>query len=209
MQYLTPKEFAEAAGISKQAVYKQMKSRLLPYIKIEKGQKKIDIAALTEYYIEAKQLKQPETTGSKPEETESKPEETESKPEETEKQPGKVEKSTERKPFPSAESRIEELESIIKRQAEENKKENEFLKEQIRQKDKTIENLLDNLKTAQQLAAADKKKLLDIEQKQQTTVTPEKETITILSSDANIKAHKEEIKRTPGSIKALIKKFLG
>ena len=202
MQYLTPKEFAEAAGISKQAVYKQMKSRLLPYIKIEKGQKKIDIAALTEYYIEAKQLKQPETTGSKPEETES-------KPEETEKQPGKVEKSTERKPFPSAESRIEELESIIKRQAEENKKENEFLKEQIRQKDKTIENLLDNLKTAQQLAAADKKKLLDIEQKQQTTVTPEKETITILSSDANIKAHKEEIKRTPGSIKALIKKFLG
>lgn len=154
--YLTAKEFAEAAGVSVQTIYKQMNSRLAPFVVTIRGQKKIDSVALQEFYSDD----QPKTTVT------------------TENQPVTTEKSTHNQPESTLgnqskstqtdlEKRIEELENLLHKQVEEDRQEREFLKDQIRQKDRTIESLTENLKIAQQLAAADKKKLLEIEQRQQ------------------------------------------
>lgn len=160
-EYLTVQEFAEAAGVSKQTIYKQMNSRLAPYVQTIKGQKKIAATALHEFYDT---VEQPKSTENKLDSTEKNSETTENQPDSTtENQPD----STESQKQTSLEERIDELEKLLKRQIEEDRQEKEFLKDQIRQKDKTIENLTENLKIAQQLAAADKKKLLEIEQKQQ------------------------------------------
>lgn len=45
-EYLTVAEFAAAAGVSKQAVYQRLKGTLKPFVKVEQGQKVIDISAL-------------------------------------------------------------------------------------------------------------------------------------------------------------------
>ena len=169
--YLTPKEFAEAAGVSVQTIYKQMNSRLSPYVETIKGKKKIAAAALKEFYDIEEQSETTETDEIKPETTVNKPETTvkverttDIKPETTFENQSV---STENQPKTDLEKRIEELENLLHRQIEEDRQEKEFLRDQIRQKDKTIENLTENLKMAQQLAAADKKKLLEIEQRQQ------------------------------------------
>ena len=182
-EYLTVKEFAEAAKISQQAVYKQMSSRLKPYIKIKGNQKMIQAAALEKFYsedendsnLEEIQPIQPDSTlhivveQPKPE------------PYIAVEQPNqpKVEQPAADDEKPNImqhllEEQIKELQQqmqeIIKSQQEEKK----FLYEQIEKKDKQIErkdqqieNLTENLKMAQQLAAADKKKLLELEAKQQ------------------------------------------
>ena len=49
-EYLSVKEFAEAAGVSYQTIYKQLNSRLEPYVTMIKGQKMIKTAALKEFY---------------------------------------------------------------------------------------------------------------------------------------------------------------
>ena len=163
-EYLTVQEFAKAAGVSKQTIYKQMNSRLAPYVQTIKGQRKIAAAALHEFYNSVEQPKQPETTVNQPKTTVKVENSTENQPNSTfDSQP----KTTERQQQTSLERRIDELEKLLQKQIEEDRQEKEFLKDQIRQKDKTIENLTENLKMAQQLAAADKKKLLEIEQRQQ------------------------------------------
>lgn len=160
-EYLTVQEFAKAAGVSKQTIYKQMNSRLAPYVQMIRGQRKIAAAALHEFYDV---VEQPETTQKQPETTDKVEKSTENQPNSTfDSQP----KTTEDQQQTSLEKRIDELEKLLQKQIEEDRQEREFLKDQIRQKDKTIENLTENLKIAQQLAAADKKKLLEIEQKQQ------------------------------------------
>ena len=160
-EYLTVQEFAKAAGVSKQTIYKQMNSRLAPYVQMVKGQRKIAAAALHEFYDV---VEQPETTENQPETTDRVEYSTENQLNSTfDSQP----ETTEKQQKTTLEKRIDELEKLLQKQIEEDRQEREFLKDQIRQKDKTIENLTENLKIAQQLAAADKKKLLEIEQKQQ------------------------------------------
>lgn len=163
-EYLTVQEFAEAAGVSKQTIYKQMNSRLAPYVQTIRGQRKIAAVALYEFYDVVEQPNQPEPTEKQPKTTEKVDGSTENQSNSTlDNQP----KSTEKQEKTSLEKRIDELEKLLQKQIEEDRQEKEFLKDQIRQKDKTIENLTENLKMAQQLAAADKKKLLEIEQRQQ------------------------------------------
>ena len=49
-QYLTVKEFAEAAEVSNKAIYQQIQGRLKDYVKVENGIKVIDKAALKLFY---------------------------------------------------------------------------------------------------------------------------------------------------------------
>lgn len=48
--YLSVKEFAKAAGITKQAVYSQIDSRLKPFVKVVDNQKMIEKSALDKFY---------------------------------------------------------------------------------------------------------------------------------------------------------------
>ena len=60
--YITIKEFAEKAGVSQQAIYKQVERKLKNYVKLVDNQKMIDIKALQEVYgIEVEQPLQPNT----------------------------------------------------------------------------------------------------------------------------------------------------
>lgn len=167
--FLTVKEFAEMANKKPQTIYKQLDKRLKPYVKIDKGQKVISAEALKDFYG-VEQPFQPDSTVNQPKTTVKDENSTENQSNSTfDSQP----KSTEKQQQTSLEKRIDELEKLLQKQIEEDRQEKEFLKEQIRQKDKTIENLTENLKMAQQLAAADKKKLLEIEQRQQDKETVE------------------------------------
>lgn len=49
-QFLTIADFAEYAGVTKQAVYKQLNNRLKNYCELVDGQKKLKIIALKEVY---------------------------------------------------------------------------------------------------------------------------------------------------------------
>lgn len=49
-EYLSIKDFAACAGITKQAVYKQLNNRLKNYCELVDGQKKLKIIALKEVY---------------------------------------------------------------------------------------------------------------------------------------------------------------
>lgn len=49
-QYLSVKEFAQAAGVSVQAVYKQLSKNLKPFVNEVEGRKVIDKRALKEVY---------------------------------------------------------------------------------------------------------------------------------------------------------------
>ena len=122
------------------------------------GQKKIAAAALREFY---NAVEQPNSTENQPKTTENNPNSTQIQPDSTfENQPD----STENQLDSAIEQRVYQLERMLQEQIEADRQEKEFLKEQIRQKDKTIEDLAENLKIAQQLAAADKKKLLELEE---------------------------------------------
>lgn len=72
-QWLTFREFATAAGVSTQALYKQVAKRLQPYIKEENGSKYIDKAALELFGVDnrlqsgCKQVDNELTTGCNPE----------------------------------------------------------------------------------------------------------------------------------------------
>lgn len=48
-EYLTIKEFADAAGVSKQAVYQRLTGTLKPYVSIKDGVKYLNIRALELY----------------------------------------------------------------------------------------------------------------------------------------------------------------
>ena len=159
--FLTVKEFSEAAKISQQAVYKQMSGRLAPYVSLINGQRRISREALlvlygVEYGVEhgvEHGVEQPEPTGD--------PSESEDNPQNSDE--GHKSNSTGScKPDSTEFNRVEQL---LQEQLEAEKRQNEFLREQIQQKDRTIESLSENLRMAQQLAAADKQKLLKLEEK--------------------------------------------
>jgi hypothetical protein len=174
-KYLTVKEFAAAAGISQQAVYKQLGSRLKPFVENKGSQKVIAEEALKEFYPAADlpEDSTQESTDPTCESTNSTEKDQTIQPDSTDKveQNKKVEQpdSTD----PAAEKRQKELEDQIRELQEQIKEiikndqeEKKFLRDQLIQKDKQIESLNENLKMAQQLAAIDKKKLLELENKQ-------------------------------------------
>lgn len=99
-KYITVSEYAAANGISKQAVYKQLKRNLKPFLIVIDGKKYIDIAALTE------------------ESTPIQPNSTTEQPHSTAKQP-------------------------------ENNQFQLLLEEQLKEKDKTIERLLNQIESQQ------------------------------------------------------------
>lgn len=47
-EYISVSQYAEAKGISKQAVYKQLNNKLKPFLKVVDGKKCLDISVLTE-----------------------------------------------------------------------------------------------------------------------------------------------------------------
>lgn len=155
--FLTVKEFAEQANISQQAVYKQINNRLKPFIHTVNGQKFIEAIALEKFY--STQVAQPLNTDSTSEKREFQPEV--EQPNSTFIQP-----QNERNVEHELEDQIKELQNELKKIIENQQEEKQFLREQIKQKDKQIESLTENLKMAQQLAAADKKKVMELEAKQ-------------------------------------------
>ena len=174
-EYLTVKEFAAAAGISQQAVYKQIGSRLKPYVVNKGNQKVIAEEALKTFYPDADSIRNStlDSTNSTLDSTNSTGENPEIQPDsmqkedevEQVKQPdstGSGEDSKQKDLEEQIKKLQEQIENILKNEQEEK----EFLKEQIRQKDKQIDSLTENLAMAQQLAAADKRKLLELEEKQ-------------------------------------------
>jgi len=175
-KYLTVKEFAAAAGISQQAVYKQLGSRLKPYVENKGSQKVIAEEALKEFYPAADLPADstPDPTNSTLNSTDSTLDSTSSTPESTEEveqgtrveQPDLTDPAAERRQK-ELEDQIRELQEQIKEIIKNDQEEKKFLRDQIIQKDKQIESLNENLKMAQQLAAIDKKKLLELENKQQ------------------------------------------
>ncbi|MBR5866350.1 MAG: hypothetical protein IKZ04_00420 [Spirochaetaceae bacterium] len=44
-EYISIKEFAEAVGVSQQAIYKQLNNKLKPFVKLVDGKKKLDKSA--------------------------------------------------------------------------------------------------------------------------------------------------------------------
>ena len=167
-EYLTVKEFAEAAKISQQAVYKQISSRLKPFVITKGNQKMIAAAALKEFYFpdDSTQVEQVDQLDSTPKNQEFQPVvEQVDQPDST--------RNSEDKQQQILEDQIKELQEQIKEILKNEQEEKQFLRDQIKQKDKQIESLTDNLKIAQQLAAADKKKLLELEAKTQEIITEE------------------------------------
>lgn len=156
--YFTVKEFAEKANISQQAVYKQISGRLKPYIHNVKGQKVIEAAAFKKFY--STEVQQPNNPDSTPEIQDFKPEDEQLNS--TQIQPDNTNQKQQ-----ELEQQIKELQGQLKQIIENEQEEKQFLRDQIKQKDKQIESLTDNLKIAQQLAAADKKKVLELEAKQE------------------------------------------
>ena len=162
-KYLTVKEFADAAKISQQAVYKQISGRLKPFVKIEGKQKMIAAAALKEFYsidslIKVVQLEQPRSA---PEYND-----IQKKVEKVEQLENRTVEQLNSNQTKILEDQVKELQKQIQEIIKKDQEEKQFLRDQIKQKDKLIESLTDNLKIAQQLAAADKKKLLELEDKQ-------------------------------------------
>lgn len=165
-KYLTVKEFAEAAGITQQAVYKQIDNgRLKNYTEVIEDQKMIRTTAFKRFY--PKRVEQVEQLNS-----------TAQNLEKSDLNPDLVQPIQPAREIQLLEDQISDL----REQLEENKEEILFLRGQVAAKDSQIFNLTDNLKIAQQLAAADKKKILEIEEKQreqeenkQEIVVPEEE----------------------------------
>lgn len=156
--YFTVKEFAEKANISQQAVYKQISGRLKPYIHNVKGQKVIEAAAFKKFYsTEVQQPHNPDST------TEIR----DFKPEDEQLNSTQIQPDNSNQKQQELEQQIKELRGQLKQIIENEQEEKQFLRNQIVQKDKQIESLTENLKIAQQLAAADKKKVLELEAKQE------------------------------------------
>ena len=170
--YLSIKEFSICAGVSKQAIYKQLETRLKPYTKIENGKKFISKTAL-ELFNQSQPSSQPESQPIQPEnqliQPENQPIQPESQPESQPIQPSSQPSSQ-----PENQSNNEIFLEIIKTIQEELEKKNK----QLEEKDKQIENLSERLAEAlqlvrgQQVLHASEKAERAIETKQETKIEP-------------------------------------
>ena len=183
--YLSVKEFSAAAGVSTQTIYKQLETRLAPYVKESGGRKYISKAALEEFYKvqqDATEL-QPDATKLQPDTTKLQLDATSLQSDASEIQPEPTDEVQPDQPSlqPTAPSQngnqreldlLQELVKTIQKELEEKNK-------QLEIKDKQIQDLSDRLAEAMQLtrgqqyiAAADKTKdLVDKEMGKDTIDT--------------------------------------
>ena len=211
--FLTVKEFAEMANKKPQTIYKQLETRLKPYVKIDKGKKLISIEALQEYY-EVEENFQPDSTQINPNSTEIQPDSTEIQPNSTENQPDSTAEiqpdstrfnpnstaETEKKLQPDKENEqiaaLNKLIEIIQNQLAEKDK-------QLAVKDKQISDLSERLAEAlqitrgqQYIAAADRtKELLEADTNNKEEDRQEK--YTTAAADINESIEQEEIQPLP------------
>lgn len=167
-EYISIKDFAKRAEISVQSAYKQTGTRLKPYVKNHKGQKVISVKALAEFYgitpEEKTTTRQLDLNRFNPESTEIQPESTEkfnrNQPDSTKNNPVEQTDSTTTKALEIAlEALRTELETKNRQLEEKDRQINSLLQ--------TVNGLSENLKTAQALAAGDKKKLFALEAKEE------------------------------------------
>lgn len=135
-EYLSVEEFAAAANVSQQAIYKQIKGRLEPYVEYIQGKRMIKKEAINIFYGNNSTDIKPDATEVKPETTENKPDATENKQETTDEveQPLNP-KSTQEG---SNTDNVSLLREIIEKQ-----------EKQLEEKQKTIDTLLVSLNKAQ------------------------------------------------------------
>ena len=192
-EYLTIKEFSEAAKITQQAVYKSLNTKLKDFVLYKDNKKFINAAALSLYTnikdkdidIEVEQLEinveQPESKVEQPERAENSTSSTENSTSSTSSF-GKVEQP---------ESKVEQPE----REIELLNKTIEILKDQLTGKDKQIEALNDRL--------AEITKALN--NQQQLNLLDKKDTINQITDISNNDEYKE--KKRIGFIDWLLKRY--
>ena len=159
-EYLSIKDFAKRAGVSQQAIYKQVERKLNNYVKMVENQKMIDIRALQEVYgVEVEQPIQPKI-----------------EPVEQPIQPN----------FDSILSQNQQMIDMLKEQLEAKDKQIENLQKQKDEMEKqhhdekmelisTLNESQENLKLAQMLQANAEKKVLQLEESKQEPVEPDEE----------------------------------
>jgi len=177
-EYLTVKEFAAAANISQQAVYKQLNTRLKPFVRKKGNQKLISIDALKTFYLsenstEVEQVEQLNTAQ----------ESLDFQPDAAKVAQPDLTQNSDHLQKQKLEDQIMDLQRQIQEILKSEQEEKQFLKDQITQKDKQIESLTESLKMAQQLAAADKKKVLELEAKQQEIIEAEDKNISVTAEE--------------------------
>ena len=142
-EYLSIKDFAKRAGVSQQAIYKQVERKLNNYVKMVENQKMIDIRALQEVYgVEVEQPIQP------------------------------IIQPVEQPIQPLLQATIESLSKELERKSEElQAKDKQYadlkasMEEQLKVKDKQIEHYGKLLDQEQQLNAMNQQKILALESK--------------------------------------------
>ena len=121
------------------------------------GQKVIEAAALEKFYS---------TQGVQPTNQDATAQNLDFQPKVVQSQTTENQPETRNQKEKELERKIEQLQEQLKKIIENEQEEKLFLRNQIKEKDRQIEHLIENLKMAQQLAAADKKKLMELEEKQ-------------------------------------------
>lgn len=156
-EYITVKEFAEIAGVSIQSIYKRLSKEnnpLTPYFKEADGKKLLQKAALWEVY----NLDQPEDAAAdQPAEHKKEAAAAADQEETAVKEPEKIDHT-------------DRFITLLEKQLQEKDRQLQEKDQQINAKDKQIESLLQRLEEAnklidqqQQLAAIEKKDVLQIE----------------------------------------------
>lgn len=168
-EYLSIKDFAKRAGVSQQAIYKQVERKLNNYIKLIENQKMIDIRALQEVYgVEVEQPIQPKI---EPVEQPIQP----NLQEEIEEKNDLIEflKDQLRAKDEQIESMRHECDTTSDEALNEAVlKQLDILNEQLKAKDKQIDNLTKLLDQEQQLNAMNHEKILLLESKLEEPTEP-------------------------------------
>lgn len=141
-EYLSIKEFSNKAGVSKQAIYKQLETRLKSYTKTENGRKLISneaLALFNQSQPDSQPDGQPESKPIQPESTQNQPS---SQPESQ-----SIEQRESTQSQPESQSNNQILLEMIRTIQEELEKKDK----QLEAKDKQIEELHKNLAEALQL----------------------------------------------------------
>ena len=141
-EYISVKEFAERANISKQAAYQQIKGRLKPFVKVEQGTTYIETAALSKFYNEG----EPKAKSSDKSSCSSCSSQVEQ---------GKNAQIDDK------------LLEILQQQLELNKQQLEMKDKQIEELNSRLAEALKTVDQQQQLSALDKKRILELEEKAQ------------------------------------------
>lgn len=160
---LTIKEFADIVKRSPQGIHKQAaneNSRLFPYVVLENGKRMIKREALKEIY----QLNQPNQPQNSTDSNDSTPKDNQINPEDSTDSNDSTEKFNSFNSEDSTDSTPHQEQEMI-----------EFLMEQLKEKDKTINKLTTLLDQEQHLHAQTKLLLSAYQEKEDKEIQPEKE----------------------------------